>query len=725
LQHVQLRSDCHDAELPLCLSNLIHALRRLFPSLTRYQSVPIAIAVFLSLVVCAVGEAQTSAYTFTRIADTNQFPGIAGARCVGVNNLGTVIFTTSDGSVFIREGATGAFMHITGPDSSGQPILSPCPGLNDFDDIVYGFTFSSPAHNALLMDAAGTVTELASSDKPPFLNETGETSIHSLTNSRSTLMKGIDGKLYVMPSATRVYSQAPTDPVLSTVLAGTMNESNIAAFYAVRQDASGSQRAGIYRGSATPLVEDGNAMVDFVRSAQPAINNTGVIAFLGSRYDGLDHVLTTSDGISFIDHSARISTNLSPVLAINDNGTVVFGAILPGDTGFGLFTGPDSVRDKVIAPGDSLDGSTVVTVSIWQEALNANGQISFVAQLADGRWGVYRADPNSLLITTSGTRKVLQNTPLNQAVATSNVNQAPIAISVGSLPAAVRFDASTDELVRTTNLPPVTSFTMMGWFRLASDSQSYMAFLGLGHPTSSNAYLLMMCCGNGWRQLMVWTGAQFVQGPTLALNTWYHLALTVAGSGPGQVKAYLNGVLVMTLDGNPAVTADRFSIGNDSHHDWFDGSAAAIKVYDTVLTAAEIAAEMAVVTPVRTAGLNGWYPLQSAATAASDGSGNGQTLTVSGRLATDAAGPPLPVFTPLVTLQNTPISGIVQASDPDGDPLVFSLDSAPSFGTAVVNANGNFTYKPAVGFVGSDSFVFAVSDGIASATATVYTDVTP
>lgn len=60
-------------------------------------------------------------------------------------------------------------------------------------------------------------------------------------------------------------------------------------------------------------------------------------------------------------------------------------------------------------------------------------------------------------------------------------------------------------------------------------------------------------------------------------------------------------------------------------------------------------------------------------------------------------------------------------SDPDGDALTASLDSGPSVGTLVggVAANGGFTYRPAPGFVGADTFTYRISDGVQTATASV------
>src|SRR5262249_47911779 len=260
-------------------------------------------------------------------------------------------------------------------------------------------------------------------------------------------------------------------------------------------------------------------------------------------------------------------------------------------------------------------------------------------------------------------------------------------------------DAVGDELLRTTQLPPVTGFTMMGWFRVVGDNHSYSTFLGLSHPTSSNAYLVMMCCGNGWRQLMVWNGSGLKFGSNLTLGSWYHVAMTVSGSGSGQFKAYLNGALDIAFDGNPAVTSQRMSIANDSHSEWMDGNVAGVKIYDAVLSQAEIAAEMASSAPVRTTSLNGWYPITSVADAATDYSGNARNLTVTGTLTTDT----ITSGSTLTTTVNTPLTGTLQAADADGDPLTFSIVANGTKGVATITnaATGAFTYTPNPGITGS------------------------
>ena len=69
----------------------------------------------------------------------------------------------------------------------------------------------------------------------------------------------------------------------------------------------------------------------------------------------------------------------------------------------------------------------------------------------------------------------------------------------------------------------------------------------------------------------------------------------------------------------------------------------------------------------------------------------------------------------VVTNENTPASGTLPAAtDVDGDAVTYGLGLQAANGTAVVNLDGSFSYTPNAGFSGADSFIFIVSDGIAS-----------
>ncbi|RYD99075.1 MAG: tandem-95 repeat protein [Sphingobacteriales bacterium] len=94
----------------------------------------------------------------------------------------------------------------------------------------------------------------------------------------------------------------------------------------------------------------------------------------------------------------------------------------------------------------------------------------------------------------------------------------------------------------------------------------------------------------------------------------------------------------------------------------------------------------------------------------SDGKGGTTTVTIN---VTVTAVNDVPVATSpaITTPMNTPKTGVVTASDVDGDTLTFTVSTAPAHGTVVVNADGTYTYTPATGYTGTDSFTITVSDG--------------
>ena len=67
----------------------------------------------------------------------------------------------------------------------------------------------------------------------------------------------------------------------------------------------------------------------------------------------------------------------------------------------------------------------------------------------------------------------------------------------------------------------------------------------------------------------------------------------------------------------------------------------------------------------------------------------------------------------VTTNAGTAVNGTLSATDQDGNALTFSIVSAPAHGTATVTnaATGAFTYTPASGYSGSDSFTFKANDG--------------
>ncbi len=84
----------------------------------------------------------------------------------------------------------------------------------------------------------------------------------------------------------------------------------------------------------------------------------------------------------------------------------------------------------------------------------------------------------------------------------------------------------------------------------------------------------------------------------------------------------------------------------------------------------------------------------------------------------------------IVTDEDQAVNGDVSANDfdPNNDPLTYALLSNASNGNVLVNANGTFTYTPALNFNGTDSFTYTVCDTatpVLCSTASVFITVNP
>ena len=72
------------------------------------------------------------------------------------------------------------------------------------------------------------------------------------------------------------------------------------------------------------------------------------------------------------------------------------------------------------------------------------------------------------------------------------------------------------------------------------------------------------------------------------------------------------------------------------------------------------------------------------------------------------------------------ISGQVVATDPDGDPLTYSLGTPPTNGSVEIEPDGRYTYRPDPHYHGADSFIVVIDDGKGgTTTSTVIIEVTP
>jgi hypothetical protein len=203
---------------------------------------------------------------------------------------------------------------------------------------------------------------------------------------------------------------------------------------------------------------------------------------------------------------------------------------------------------------------------------------------------------------------------------------------------AVRMDASTDALTRTTGLPSITAYTLMMWMQIVVDRNAYSTLFCFGDTSTGNNFWNLSTNADGVT-LAVSNGSVEMLGSAFTAGAagWAHLAHTVSGTGASAGLTYVNGVLAVTSAGNAAITGVNLWVGNNALGEWSNAKYGAIKVYGAALTVGEIKDEMRSYLPVRTANLTSSHPMLLH----TDLAQYGATWTANGTLATDQ-GPPIP-----------------------------------------------------------------------------------
>ena len=133
------------------------------------------------------------------------------------------------------------------------------------------------------------------------------------------------------------------------------------------------------------------------------------------------------------------------------------------------------------------------------------------------------------------------------------------------------------------------------------------------------------------------------------------------------------------------------------------------RAYDSVIEASN---ETAVVLPVLASGKTYYFAVTAYSIDALESDFSEEVSYSQPR----TNGPPIAVADAYETLLDTPLNvsildGVLDNDfDAEEDPLTATLVSATAHGTLTLNASGAFTYSPAAGFTGTDSFTYRCSD---------------
>lgn len=357
----------------------------------------------------AVPTSWAGQYRFTKIADTSErfrgfggfsindggtvaFFGSLGPRGDGVSAVG--IFTSSGGSVTtITDNVNGPFNHFYYASEPSINNAGTVAFLADVNEDSQGIFTSNGEKINKIADINGPYRYFPIA---PRINNAGAVAFFAdLDTGPSGIVSVKDGQTTIIALAIGEGGlQSIGDPE-------SMNDDGTVVFLA--NDSVGSRQIFKSNGGLPTSI---TATLFGLQPVNPfssqslksaSINNAGTVAFKADLLRGGPGIFIGTGGpITSIADTTGPFSSFGDFPSINDNGEVAFLASARG-LGLGIFLGPEPVSDRVIMAGDHLDGSTVTGISVHQDFLNNNGQLAFLATLADGRQGIFRADPDLLV----------------------------------------------------------------------------------------------------------------------------------------------------------------------------------------------------------------------------------------------------------------------------------------------------------------------------------------
>lgn len=225
---------------------------------------------------------------------------------------------------------------------------------------------------------------------------------------------------------------------------------------------------------------------------------------------------------------------------------------------------------------------------------------------------------------------------------------------------AISFDDQQDRLVVPNTAWPTstTNWTFASWVRIAVDRNEYSAFFTIEQPAGhSTEYNELVTTGDG-TTLVLWdhsTGAAITLGQ-LTVGTWYFAAVSVGPGGAASAWLAPQGGTLTKRTGTVAVVdhVEMSYVGasNFAFTEFINGSMAMARLWNGVLSDAEIQAEFASPTPMRTSGLIADWRLAATSSVGADSSGLAHDLILNAGATHGST--PGPVFTGTATRVCTP-----------------------------------------------------------------------
>lgn len=211
---------------------------------------------------------------------------------------------------------------------------------------------------------------------------------------------------------------------------------------------------------------------------------------------------------------------------------------------------------------------------------------------------------------------------------------------------SVLVHSATDLIFATANLPNPTNWTAFAWIKLITNTTAdvrYLLRLNDAGPTDSEG--LDFVGGGNTLQLNSSAGSNSFGASPTPPTGWVAYAISCSGIGAGSLQGYWRQNADTAWTTGPSVAGVSFA---PTEFDLFNFGLTStaevryLRIWDAVLSAAELSIEFGRPDIARLANVRLNCPLNNAATAGNDISGNGFNMTVFG---TPVDGSSEPVFT--------------------------------------------------------------------------------
>lgn len=333
---------------------------------------------------------RSGSYSLSPVAETGTRFADFTPYVASIDDAGNVAFQAT-----LQEGGSGVYMAdgqtITTMAASGNEFRNVCshPDINGGGAFTFYADLDSGAR-AVLSGQGNAMTGLSNSAGPlgPTINEAGTVAFREGENGpHSGIFRSSGQSVTTIAESGARFRKFHGLPVIGD---------NGAVTFRADLTTGGE---GIYVGDAErtdTIVETGTTFTGL--GLFPFRSNAGVVAFCASLRVGGSGVFAVLEGeiAPVVDTDSGFESFRGVLL--DASGRVVFYAT-PRSGTLGVFSGPDPIRDCVLAVGSSLLGSTVAEFALNPVSINDAGQLAIRVALADGRQAILRADPEDVMGT--------------------------------------------------------------------------------------------------------------------------------------------------------------------------------------------------------------------------------------------------------------------------------------------------------------------------------------